>query len=205
MSEHNPLLDFNGLPKFDQIRPEHVVPAIDYLLAQGRECVEKLATSNEAPTWQNFANPLEDMEEKLGRAWSQVGHMNAVVNSPELREAYNAIQPKVSEFYSSIPLNEGLWKAIQRYAASADGRSLTGTMLRFQTKTIDSFKRHGAELDAPGKARLKELDVALAEVTTKFSENVLDATNAWELVVTEGAVRLQDGVTARRLDGNETP
>ena len=102
MSQHNPLLDFNGLPKFDQIRPEHVLPAIDYLLAQGRECVEKLATSNEAPTWQNFAKPLEDMEEKLGRAWSQVGHMNAVVNSPELREAYNASLPKLTDFYSDL-------------------------------------------------------------------------------------------------------
>src|SRR5262249_1611428 len=109
-------------------------------------------------------------------------HLEAVATTPALRAAFNAVQPKASAFYSSIPLNEPLWQAIQRYAASPEGKSLTGTLARFQEKTIDSFKRHGAEFDAAGKARLKEIDVALAEATTKFSENVLDSTNAWDLV-----------------------
>ena len=122
------------------------------------------------------------MTENLDYAMSVVRHLESVATTPELRAAFNAVQPKVSAFYSSLPLNEDLWKAIQRYAATEEARALTGTMRRYLTKTIDAFKRHGAELDPAGKARLKEIDVALAEVTTKFSENVLDSTNAWDLL-----------------------
>jgi len=95
------------------------------------------------------------------------------------------VQPEVSAFYSSIPLDEGLWKAIKEYAASEEARKLEGTRRRFLTKTIDNFRRHGAELDAAGKKRLKEIDVELAELTTRFGQNVLDATNAFELVIPE--------------------
>ncbi len=130
---------------------------------------------------------LDTMTEKLDYAMSVVRHLESVATTPELRAAHNAVEPKVSAFYSSLPLNEGLWKAIQRYAATEEARALTGTMKRYLTKTIDSFKRHGAELDAAGKARLQEIDVALAEATTKFSENVLDSTNAFDLVIEEEA------------------
>jgi len=116
-----------------------------------------------------------------------VRHLESVATTPELRAAHNAIEPKVSAFYSSLPLNEGLWKAIQRYAATEEAHALTGTMKRYLTKTIDSFKRHGAELGAAGKTRLQEIDVALAEATTKFSENVLDSTNAYDLVIEDEA------------------
>jgi oligopeptidase A len=125
------------------------------------------------------------MTEGLDYAMAVVRHLESVATTPALRAAYNAVQPKVSAFYSSIPLNEGLWKAIQRYASTDEARQLAGTMKRFLTKTIDSFKRHGAELDPAGKARLQEIDVALAEATTKFSENVLDSTNAFDLTITE--------------------
>jgi oligopeptidase A len=123
------------------------------------------------------------MTERLEYAMNVVRHLESVATTPELRAAFNAVQPKVSAFYSSLPLNEGLWKAIQHYASTAEARSLTGAMKRYLTKTIDSFKRHGADLPAEGKARLKEIDVALTEVTTKFSENVLDSTNAYELLI----------------------
>src|SRR6185437_9812868 len=128
---------------------------------------------------------LDTMTEKLDYAMSVVRHLEAVATTPALRAAHNAVQPKVSAFYSSLPLNEGLWKAIQRYAATSEARALDGTMRRYLTKTIDAFKRHGAELDPAGKTRLKEIDVALTEATTKFSENVLDSTNAWDLVITD--------------------
>jgi len=97
VSTANPLLDFSGLPKFDLIQPEHVGPAIDSLIAEGRALVEQLATADETPTWDNFARKLEDHSEKIGRAWSQVGHMNAVVNSPALREAYNDSLAKLTD------------------------------------------------------------------------------------------------------------
>jgi len=126
---------------------------------------------------------LDTMTERLDYAMGVVRHLESVATTPDLRAAFNAVQPKVSAFYSSLPLNEDLWKSVQKYAATDEAKSLAGAMKRYLTKTVDSFKRHGAELDPAGKARLKEIDVALAETTTKFSENVLDSTNAYELTI----------------------
>ena len=175
----NPLLEVQFQVPFDQIQAEHVEPAIDDLLAQAAQSVEATTAA---------ADPLmalDEMTEPLDYAMNVVRHLESVATTPELRAAYNAVQPKTSAFYSSIPLNEGLWNAMKRYATTDAGKSLKGTKGRFLKKTIDSFKRAGAELDAAGKARLKEIDVALSDVTTKFSENVLDSTNAWELVLTD--------------------
>lgn len=175
----NPLLEVQFQVPFDQIRAEHVEPAMDELLARAAKSVEATAAA---------ADPLmalDEMTEPLDYALNVVRHLESVATTPELRAAYNAVQPKTSEFYSSIPLNEGLWNAMKRYAATEEGKSLRGTKGRFLKKTIDSFKRAGADLDAAGKARLQAIDVALSEVTTKFSENVLDSTNAWELIVTD--------------------
>jgi len=175
--QNNPLLDFNGLPKFDQIRAAHVVPAIDYLLAQGRECVEKLATSNEAPSWQNFAKPLEDMEEKLGRAWSQVGHMNAVVNSPELREAYNVSLPKLTDFYSDLGQDERLYTKFRALKNSPEFLKLSSAQQKIIENELRDFRLGGAELPDQEKARFKEIQEALSKVTTKFEENLMDTVN----------------------------
>src|ERR1051325_641859 len=116
----NPLLDFSGLPRFDQVRPAHVTPAMDVLLANGRALVEKLGSSQDAPSWDNFARPLEDMEEHIGRAWSQVSHMNAVVNSPELREAYNDNLPKLTAFYADLSQDERLYARFRGLQAKAE-------------------------------------------------------------------------------------
>src|ERR1700733_1324691 len=173
----NPLLNIQFRVPFDKIEASDVEPAIDQLLADANARLDATIAS-ERPL-----HALDTMTEKLDYAMSVVRHLESVATTPELRAAHNAIEPKVSAFYSSLPLNEGLWKAIQRYAATDEARALTGTMKRYLTKTIDSFKRHGADLDAPGKARLQEIDVALAEATTKFSEHVLDSTNAYDLVI----------------------
>jgi oligopeptidase A len=175
----NPLLQVQFRVPFDQIRAEHVEPAIDELLAVAARNLEA-ATKASDPL-----RALDDMTEPLDYAVNVVRHLESVATTPELRAAYNAMQPKTSAFYASIPLNDALWQAIKRYSQTAEARSLGGAWKRFLAKTIDSFRRHGAELGAADKAKLKELDVALAEATTKFSENVLDATNAWELVVTD--------------------
>src|SRR6185312_13887688 len=173
----NPLLQISFRVPFDQIQAAQVEPAIDELLADaGRRLNETIASPEPL-------HALDTMTERLEYAMNIVRHLESVATTPELRAAFNAVQPKVSAFYSSLPLNEGLWNAIQRYASTAEARSLTGAMKRYLTKTIDSFKRHGADLPAEGKARLKKIDVALTEVTTKFSENVLDSTNAYELLI----------------------
>ncbi len=154
-------------------------PAIDELLADANRRLGETIASPQP------LHALDTMTERLEYAMNVVRHLESVATTPELRAAFNAVQPKVSVFYSSLTLNEDLWNAIKRYAATAEGQALTGAMKRYQTKTIDSFRRHGADLPPAGKARLKEIDVALTEATTKFSENVLDSTNAYELVITE--------------------
>ena len=175
----NPLLNITFRVPFDQIQASQVEPAIDELLADANRRLGETIASVEP------LHALDTMTERLEYAMNVVRHLESVATTPELRAAFNAVQPKVSVFYSSLPLNEDLWNAIKRYSATAEAKSLTGAMKRYQTKTIDSFKRHGADLPAAGKARLKEIDVALTESTTKFSENVLDSTNAYELVLTE--------------------
>ena len=173
----NPLLKISFRVPFDQIQAAQVEPAIDELLADAARRLDETIASPEP------LHALDTMTERLEYAMNVVRHLESVATTAELRAAFNAVQPKVSAFYSSLPLNDGLWKAIQRYSSTAEARSLTGAMKRYLTKTIDSFKRHGADLPAEGKARLKEIDVALTEVTTKFSENVLDSTNAYELLI----------------------
>ena len=175
----NPLVTVQFQIPFDQVQASHVEPAIDQLLAGA---AARLDEANHSST------PLEDLDvmtEPFDYAMHVVHHLESVATTPEFRAAYNAVQPKTSAFYSSIPLNDALWQAIKRYADSAEGRALVGTRRRFLTKTIDSFRRQGADLPPAGKARLKEIDVALTEATTKFSENVLDSTNAYELVLTD--------------------
>ncbi len=175
----NPLLNISFRVPFDQIQAAQVEPAIDELLADAnRRLAETIASPQPL-------HALDTMTERLEYAMNVVRHLESVSTTPELRAAFNAVQPKVSAFYSGLTLNEDLWNAIKGYAATDEGKSLTGAMKRYQTKTIDSFRRQGADLPPAGKARLKDIDVALTETTTKFSENVLDSTNAYELVITE--------------------
>jgi oligopeptidase A len=175
----NPLLEINFRIPFDKIHAADIEPAIDELLIRAQTRLDETIHSQDPLT------ALDTMTENLDYAMAVVRHLESVATTPELRAAYNAVQPKVSAFYSGLVLNEALWNAVKTYAATEEARSLTGTRARYLTKTIASFKRHGADLDPAGKVRLKEIDVALAEVTTKFAENVLDATNAWELIVTD--------------------
>ena len=174
----NPLLEIQYRFPFDKVQASDVEPAIDELLADAARRLEQTVASDDP------LSALDVMTEKLDFAMGVVRHLESVATTPELRAAHNAVQPKISAFYSSIPLHQGLWNAIKRYAATPVAKSLDGTHKRFLTKTIDSFKRAGADLDPAGKKRLQEIDVALTEATTKFSENVLDSANAWELILT---------------------
>src|ERR1035438_491079 len=106
----NPLLDFSGLPRFSEITTEHITPAVEKQLAQNRELTEKLLADTTAPSWDSFVQPFEDSNERLSRAWGQVGHLNMVMNSPELREVYNANLPKVTQYYAELAQNLALFQ-----------------------------------------------------------------------------------------------
>jgi len=179
----NPLLDFSGLPQFDRIQPAHITPAIDALIADGKKTIETLASSDQAPTWKNFAEPLEEIEEKLSRAWSQVGHMNAVVNSAELREAYNANLPKLTDFYSDLAQDERLYSKFKALKASAEFAGLSVAQKKIVDNEIRDFKLGGAELAQAQKQRFKQIQEQLSKLTTKFEENIMDTVDAFQYVV----------------------
>ena len=155
-------------------------PALAELIAQARARIEEIAAEPGPRTWRNTMEALDLASEPLDFAVSIVRHLESVVTSPELRETWNAVQPDVSAFYSSIPMHEGLWRALNEYAATAEAKQLHGVRARFLRKTMDAFRRHGAELDAEGKKAMEALDVELAVTTTTFGQNVLDATVAFE-------------------------
>lgn len=181
----NPLLSGKGLPQFDQIKPEHVSPAIDTLLTEGRRLIETLATAKTAPTWESFALPLEDHSEKLSRVWGPVGHMNAVVNTPELREAYNENLTKLSAYYSDLSQDERLYQKFKAIQSSEEFSSLTATQQKIINNEVRDFKLGGAELPDDKKARYKEIAKQLSKLSSQFSDNVLDATNDYSHLVTD--------------------
>ena len=179
----NPLLDFSGLPRFADIKPEHVTPAVEALLAQCRAVVASVVEETAAPAWDNFVRPLEDANEKLSRAWGQVSHLNAVMNSPELREVYNANLPAITQYYAELGQHEGLFR---KYKALANGPAYAA-LSTAQKKIVDNelrdFRLGGAELSDADKASFMKVQEELASLSAKFEENLLDATNAFALYV----------------------
>lgn len=190
-TSQNPLLSLRPeveIP-FDRILGEHVEPAVDALLAEARARLDALVADTRPRTYATTLGALEAVTERLDFVMGVVGHLESVATTKELRAAFNAVQPAVSAFFSSIALSEGVYNALKSFAESAEGRALTGTQRRFLDKTIADFKRSGAELAPEGKARLSAIDVELATLTLRYGQNVLDATNAFELLI-EGEERL---------------
>ncbi len=191
MSEQhdNPLLAARraGDLPFDRIRAEHVEPAIAALVEQARQRLDALANDDGPRTFDRTLLTLEAIGQPLSEAMGIAAHLESTATTPELRAAYNAVQAPVSELFSSVTLSEGVWKRLRAYAETDEARALVGTRKRFAEKTLDDFRRNGAELDAAGKERLSAIDAELATVTAKFSQNVLDATNAFELVIEDEA------------------
>ncbi|MCX7602658.1 MAG: M3 family peptidase, partial [Bryobacteraceae bacterium] len=186
MTPDNPLFRLEHPLPFDQIRPEHVRPAMEALIARSRGRIEAIASSP-SRSWRGTMAALDLATEDLDTASGVVRHLEGVVSTPGLREAWNAVQPLVSAFYASIPLHGGLWRALNEYAATEEARALEGVRARFLRKTLDNFRRHGAALPPEGKKRLEEIDVELATATTKFAQNVLDATAAFEHIIEDEA------------------
>ncbi|MDQ6665365.1 MAG: M3 family metallopeptidase [Acidobacteriota bacterium] len=179
----NPLAEIEFQIPFDRVRAGDVQPGIAALLTDAREKLAALAADDRPRTFENTLVALERVTERVDYAMSVVRHLEGVCTTPDLRAAFNAVEPEVSAFYSSIPLNRGIWNCLKRYESGGSGHTLTPTRKRFLKKTIDSFRRHGADLDEDGKRRLAAIDVELTGLTTKFSENVLDSTNAFELII----------------------
>jgi len=184
----NPLLDFSGLPRFDAIAPEHVAPAIGQLLQESRALVERLAKPDTSATWNGFVAPLTDGGERLGRAWGIVGHLHAVNDVPPWREAYNAMLPEVTRFYAELGQNLALFAKYKTLRESPEFSELTATQRRIVENDIRDFRLSGAELPEEQKPRFQAIQEELAALGAKFSENLLDATNAFGEYVTDAAL-----------------
>jgi len=179
----NPLLELEGLPPFSRIAPEHVEPAIDRLIGENRAGVERLLEEVAEPDWYNFIEPLEEMEDRLSRAWSPVSHLHGVMDSEPLREAYNACLPKLSDYGTEMGQNERLFRTYERVAEQ--GARLEPPQRKLLENALRDFRLSGVDLPAEKKERFREIASALSELTARFEENLLDATNAWQKLVTD--------------------
>ena len=175
MTSSNPLLAFTDLPRFDEVRPEHVAPAVDELLAQADQALSTVTAADFPSRWDDIAKVLETATERLGRAWGVVSHLNGVADTPELRAAYNAVLPKVTDFWTRLGSDERLfakYKAIDPATLSAEQRQAHRNAIR-------NFVLGGAELTGAAKERFAAIQERQAELSQKFSENALDATDAF--------------------------
>jgi oligopeptidase A len=175
----NPLLDLTGLPPFSRIRPEHVEPAIDQLLQDCRRDVDAILEQGEPPDWRNLVEPLEEIDDRLSRGWSPVSHLNAVMNSGALREAYNACLPKLSDYATEMGQNETLYRAYRTVADRADELKLNPAQRKLLANAIRDFHLAGVDLEPDRKSRFKAIQQRLSQLTSQFDQQLLDATQAW--------------------------
>jgi oligopeptidase A len=185
----NPLLDFSALPRFSEVLPEHISPAVTQLLAQAEQAMEEVTSDGFPANWLSISKVLDTATEQLGRAWGMVGHLQGVADTPELRAAYNAELPRITDFFTRLGANEALYAKYK--AIPVD--SLNPEQARAHTLALRNFVLSGAELQGPAKERFAAIQERLAEISQLFSEHVLDATDAWSLLASQEEV---DGVPA---------
>ncbi len=181
----NPLLDFSGLPRFDEIRAEHVTSAITQLLERCRTVVAELEKPVETVTWERFVTPLDDCTEQLSRAWGIVGHLCAVADTPVLRAAYNENIPAVTAFWTSLSQNLALFGKYKALRNAPSFSTLSPARQRLVENALRDFRLGGAELPDDKKPVFANIQEKMASLSTRFAENVLDATNHFELLVTD--------------------
>lgn len=175
-----------GFPAWSAIQPAIIAPVIHTKLAAAKQKIEKIcAVTPEASHFENTFLALEEAELSVSEPWGWVSHLTSVRDTPELREVYRTLLPEVSDFFSGIPLNESLYQVLNQMASSDQAKNLSATERRFVEETLFSFRQHGAELAPEQKKRLQEIEAELSAVTQKFSENVMDSRNDWELILSE--------------------
>jgi oligopeptidase A len=179
----NPLLDFSGLPRFADIRTEHIAPAVGQLLAENRALVARVREDKASPTWDNFVQPMTDANERLSRVWGQVSHLNAVVNSPELREAYNASLPLVTQYYAELGQDQALFEKFKQLRNGKEFENLSNTRKKIIENELRDFRLGGAELPPEKKERFLQIQEELSAHASRFNDNLLDATNDFVLHV----------------------
>jgi oligopeptidase A len=179
----NPFLDPSPDIRWTELRPELIEASIDEALSGAETALAAIEGRAGKLTFENTFLALDESTVTLNIAWSRVGHLQNVADSPPLREAYNKVLPRVSAFFARIPLRAPLWAKLKEFAAQPEAGSLTPVRARFLSETVAEFREAGADLPPDGKARLEAIQSELAQVTQKFAENALDSTNAWQLLV----------------------
>ncbi|RBW66167.1 oligopeptidase A [Vibrionales bacterium C3R12] len=183
----NPLLTFTDLPPFSQIQPEHIKPAVEAVIAECRAKIDDVLESNTTPTWDNVIAPIEDVDDKLSQVWSPVSHMNSVVNSDELRDAYESCLPLLSEYGTWVGQHKGLFEAYKAIKASDAFDSLEQAKKKTITDSLRDFELSGIGLPADEQHRYGEISKRMSELGSQFSNNVLDATMGWNKHITDVA------------------
>jgi oligopeptidase A len=183
----NPLLNKAGLPAFESIEASHIEPAMEQLLSENRKEIESLLTATKDYNWDNVLQKLEDMDDLLGRAWSPASHLHSVADNDELREAYNACLPKLSDYSTEMGQNEKLFHAYESIANSKEFDSLSAAQQKIIKNALRDFRLSGIDLDEDAKARYKVIQQKLSKLQTKFEENLLDATHDWKKHITDKA------------------
>ncbi|MGH8435313.1 MAG: oligopeptidase A [Pseudomonas sp.] len=212
MSENNPLLQSFDLPPYSSIRPQHVEPAIDTILAESRAAIaELLAKQPATPNWDGLVLALDELGERLGRAWSPVSHLNAVCNSTELRQAYEACLPKLSEYWTELGQNRGLFEAYEALAQSPAASAFEVAQKTILEHALRDFRLSGIDLPPAEQQRYGAIQMKLSELGSRFSNQLLDATQAWTKQVTDEAVlagltdsakaQMAQAAQAKELDG----
>lgn len=179
----NPLLDFSGLPRFASIESAHIKPAMDMLMAEARATIDSLTRDTASPSWENIITPLDNVNERLSRAWGIVGHLNGVLNSSELREAYNDMLPLITQYWTELSQNETLYAQYKAIRASEKYSSLSAAQKQALENELRDFRLGGAELSAENKTRYQAVQEELSSLMSTFNDNVLDATNAFACFV----------------------
>lgn len=212
MTANNPLLQDFDLPPYSQIKPEHVEPAVDQILADSRAAIAKLLEQQQTnPSWEGLVLALDELGARLGRAWSPVSHLNSVCNSPELRAAYEACLPKLSEYWTEMGQNKPLFDAYDALAKSPAAEGFDVAQKTILEHALRDFRLSGIDLPAEQQKRYGEIQMRLSELTSKFSNQLLDATQAWTKHITDEArlngltdsakAQMQQAAKAKNLDG----
>ena len=180
---NNPLLEFQDLPPFSQILPDHVEPAIDQLLADSKQQIDDLVTSTHHYSWENFIQPLEEIQDRINKVWSPVSHLNSVMNNEALRTAYNNCLAKITAFHTDLSQDKRIYKGYHDIKSDTEFSQLNTAQQKTINDALRDFHLSGIDLPDDKQQRFKEIKQQLSKLTSQFSDNVLDATNAWQKTI----------------------